>query len=54
MDKLENKKDRVFFDKLTWVYSGCQKNVEVFKRFFYNRTFFYTAIPSFEYNCEKR
>jgi hypothetical protein len=29
------------------VYSGCQKNVPVFKRFFYNRTFFYAALPYF-------
>jgi hypothetical protein len=28
-------------------YSGCQKNVPVFKRFFYNRTFFYAALPNF-------
>jgi hypothetical protein len=28
-------------------YSGCQKNVPVFKRFFYNRTFFYVALPNF-------
>jgi hypothetical protein len=29
------------------LYSGCQKNVPVFKRFFYNRTFFYAAIRNF-------
>jgi hypothetical protein len=28
-------------------YSGCQKNVPVLKRFFYNRTFFYAALPYF-------
>jgi hypothetical protein len=26
-------------------YSGCQKNVPIFKRFFYNRTSAYAALP---------
>jgi hypothetical protein len=29
------------------LYSGCQKNVPIFKRFFYNRTTLYAAIPQF-------
>jgi hypothetical protein len=29
------------------VYSGCQKNVPIFKRFFYNRTTAYAAPPHF-------
>jgi len=28
-------------------YSGCQKNVAVFKHFFYNRTIIYAPIPQF-------
>ncbi len=35
---------------LSALYSGCQKNVPVFKRFFlqpYNRATVYTAIPQF-------
>jgi hypothetical protein len=39
------------------IYSGCQKNVPIFKRFFYNRTRVYAAIPQlrdFEHYYEKR
>jgi len=39
------------------LYSGCQKNVPIFKRFFYNRTPVYAAIPqlrNFEHYYEKR
>ena len=39
------------------IYSGCQKNVPIFKRFFYNRTRVYAAIPqlrNFEHYYEKR
>jgi len=37
--------------------NGCQKNVPIFKRFFYNRTPVYAAIPqlrNFEHYYEKR
>jgi hypothetical protein len=35
----------VFHRNAPFRFSGCQKNVAVFKRFFDNRTFFYSAIP---------
>jgi hypothetical protein len=37
LDKGQNCRERL--------YSGCQKNVPVFKRFFYNRAFAYAALP---------
>jgi hypothetical protein len=39
--------ERLFFFKPIRFYSGCQKNVPVFKRFFYNRTTVQPFMPSF-------
>jgi hypothetical protein len=43
MDKLETKNQDNFLIWISWVFSGCQKNVAVFKRF---STTTYAAIPS--------